>query len=98
MGSRHEHSSRMHTAHLHYTSGGGGRLVGMIPGLMNRLMGLGSRGRGPWVSCLGEWGGALYIEVQCIMGNGHMGDPLWTDRHTPNVLNAVDVGSYSWFL
>ena len=25
--------------------------------------------------------GDLYSEVQCIMGNGHMG-PLWTDRLT----------------
>ena len=26
--------------------------------------------------------GELYSEVQCIMGNGHMGTPsLWTDRH-----------------
>ena len=23
----------------------------------------------------------LYSEIQCIMGNGHMGPPLWTDRH-----------------
>ena len=28
-------------------------------------------------------GGVLYSEVQCIMGNGHMGIPLWIDRHTP---------------
>ena len=27
-------------------------------------------------------GASLYSEVQCIMGNGHMGPlPLWTDRH-----------------
>ena len=26
------------------------------------------------------WGESLYSEVQCIMGNGHMG-PLSTDRH-----------------
>ena len=25
-------------------------------------------------------GWALYSEAQCIMGNGHMGPPLWTDR------------------
>ena len=31
------------------------------------------------VPCLGR--GSLNSEVQCIMGNGHMG-PLWTDRHT----------------
>ena len=23
--------------------------------------------------------GSLYSEVQCIMGNGHIGSPPWTD-------------------
>ena len=37
-------------------------------------------GRGGW-----DGGGALYCEVQCIMGNGHMGTPsLWTDT-TENI-------------
>ena len=27
------------------------------------------------------WGAGLYSEVQCFMGNGHMGTP--TDRNTP---------------
>ena len=48
----------------------------------------------PDVTCRGRWdqgqrdvwwsdvrGGGLYSEVQFIMGNGHMGLPLWTDRH-----------------
>ena len=39
-------------------------------------------GRGPGLGLVGvgEW--ALYSEVQCIMGNGHMAWPLlWTDIH-----------------
>ena len=34
------------------------------------------------VPCLKSRGWALYSEVQCILGNGHMGTPLWTDRDT----------------
>ena len=51
--------------------GWGGSLdlcLGVRPGL----------GRVPWPHV----GGGLYSEVQCIMGNGHMGTPPWTDRHT----------------
>ena len=41
--------------------------------------GAGTRGGG--VTCLGAGLGlgAPYSKVQCIMGNGHMGTPLWTD-------------------
>ena len=39
----------------------------------------------PHVPCVEgvELGGALYIEVQCIMGNGHLGTPPpeQNDRH-----------------
>ena len=50
------------------------------------------RGQGTWCSDVLRghvwcWGtGGLYSEVQCIMGNGHMGIiiPLWTDRHDWN--------------
>ena len=45
-----------------------------------------SRRRESWVGSKvpyvegGGWVG-LFTEVQCIMGNGHMGHHLWTDRH-----------------
>ena len=31
-------------------------------------------------SCSAAW--IVYSEVQCIMDNDHVGDPLWTNRHT----------------
>ena len=41
--------------------------------LVGQGSGLGATEVGPQVSC---WGGGLYNEVQCIMGNGHMLPPL----------------------
>ena len=55
-------------------------LAGGIPSLMSRE----GWARARWVPGLmsGEgqsWGGGLYIEVQCIMGNGHVDPSLWTE-------------------
>ena len=34
-------------------------------------------------------GEGLYSEVQCIMGNGHMGTPLWTEWWTDTYENIT---------
>ena len=72
------HSSRMCTAHLQTVRAagpGGLRLRSDIWGGGLRVPGL------MFMGCrLGA--GVLYSEVQGIMGNGHMGTPLGTDRHT----------------
>ena len=48
----------------------------------SHVLGAGPVEGGPQVSCVvpGQWG-SVYSEVQCIMGNGHMGTPPWTHTH-----------------
>ena len=49
-----------------------------------RNRGLGLRGpRSPMYLVWRGLEGVLYSEIQCIMGNGHMGTTPWTDRQTP---------------
>ena len=49
-----------------------------LPGVLGLMSGGGGGG-------LMSGGGGLYSEIECIMGNGHMGPPppdrMMTDRH-----------------
>ena len=94
-----KHSSRMYTAHLcqlwcfnsHHGMSlqGGGHQISKFKKVSNddHQMSLADGGQGLGVPCLMSWGGlglrALYSQVQCIMGNGHMGTPCkQADRQT----------------